>query len=92
MSVLIWVMVGVAIWRFAVLVPDRFWGGIVGAFLAALVGALGCGFGLPTPGFPLDNPRGWGEAWWPVPGSVLVLSASYLYGARLERLGGEDDG
>ena len=40
MSILIWAMVGIAVWHFAVLVPDRFWGGIIGAFLAALVGAL----------------------------------------------------
>jgi len=28
-------MVGIALWHFAVLVPDRFWGGIIGAFMAA---------------------------------------------------------
>ena len=39
MSILIWAMVGIAVWHFAVLVPDRFWGGIIGAFLAALLGA-----------------------------------------------------
>ena len=50
MSILIWVMVGIAIWHFAVLVPDRFWGGIIGAFLAASVGALASGYALPTPG------------------------------------------
>ena len=90
-SILIWVMVGIAIWHFAVLVPDRFWGGIIGAFLAALLGALASGFALPTPGIPLDNPPGWTEALWPVPGSLLALTASYLYGARLERTAGEDD-
>ena len=37
MSLLVWVMMGIAIWHFAVFVPDRFWGGIVGAFLAGLV-------------------------------------------------------
>ena len=58
MSILIWVMVGIAIWHFAVLVPDRFWGGIIGAFLAALLGALASGYALPTPGIPLDNPPG----------------------------------
>ena len=91
MSILIWVMVGIAIWHFAVLVPDRFWGGIIGAFLAALVGALASGYALPTPGIPLGNPPGWTEALWPVPGSLLALFASYRYGARLERIGGEDD-
>ena len=35
MSMLVWVMMGIAVWHFAVFVPDHFWGGIVGAFLAA---------------------------------------------------------
>jgi hypothetical protein len=33
---------------------------------------------------PLDNPPGLSEALWPLPGSVLGLVASYLYGARNE--------
>jgi hypothetical protein len=37
-------MIGIAFWHFSVLVPDRFWGGIIGAFLAALAGALLSGF------------------------------------------------
>jgi hypothetical protein len=30
MSVFVWVMIGVALWHFSVLVPDRFYGGIIG--------------------------------------------------------------
>jgi hypothetical protein len=30
--------VGNALWHFAVFVPDRFWGGIIGAFLARVRG------------------------------------------------------
>jgi uncharacterized membrane protein YeaQ/YmgE (transglycosylase-associated protein family) len=61
-SVLIWAMVGIAFWHFAVLVPDRFVGGIIGAFVAALAGALVTGFLLPTPGIPTANPPGVQEA------------------------------
>ena len=84
MSVLIWAMVGIAMWHFAVLVPDRFWGGIIGAFLAALAGALLTGFLLPAPGIPTANPPGLAEALWPIPGSLLGLVASFVYGARRE--------
>ena len=35
--------------RVAVLVPDRFWGGIVGALAAALAGGLATGYVLPEP-------------------------------------------
>ena len=88
MSVLVWVMVGIAFWHFAVLVPDRFYGGIVGALLAALAGALASGFLLPAPGLPAENPPGLGEVVWAVPGSLLALAGSYAYGARMDRIRG----
>ena len=36
MAILAWVMMGLAVWHFAILLPDRFWGGIVGAFFGAV--------------------------------------------------------
>ena len=44
MAVLAWVMMGLAIWHFTIFLPDRFWAGIVGAFLGAVVGAFLFGF------------------------------------------------
>jgi hypothetical protein len=81
-SVVVWVMVGMAIWHFTVLVPDRFVGGIAGAFLAAVTGAMMSGYLLPSPGIPTANPPGVLEALWPVPGTLLALAAAYAYGAR----------
>ena len=52
MSLLVWVLVGMALWHFTVLLPDRFHGGIIGALLAAVAGALLTGYALPTPGVP----------------------------------------
>jgi hypothetical protein len=60
-SVLVSAMLGLAFWHFAVLVPDRFGGGIIGALLAALGGALATGFLLPSPGVPPTNPPGSGR-------------------------------
>ena len=88
LSVFIWAMIGIALWHFTVFVPDRFWGGIIGAFLAALAGSLVSGLLLPTPGIPSANPPGLAEALWPVPGSVVALGGSYFYGARQDRLRG----
>jgi uncharacterized membrane protein YeaQ/YmgE (transglycosylase-associated protein family) len=85
MSVLVWVMLGIAVWHFAVLVPDRFTGGIIGAFLAAVAGALVAGYLLPSPGVPADNPPGLNKAIWPIPGSALALALLYAHGARRER-------
>jgi hypothetical protein len=83
-SVLVWVMMGIAIWHFAVWVPDRFWGGIVGALLAAIAGAflvalLANGFSIPG-----RHDTHLVQALIAIPGALLGLTASYLYGARLE--------
>ena len=40
MAVLVWFTTGVALWHFTVFLPDRFWGGIVGAFSAPSIGAM----------------------------------------------------
>jgi hypothetical protein len=85
MSLLVWVMMGIAIWHFTVWLPDRFWGGIVGAFLAAIIGAVILGFvanGLVVPG---RHDTHVGQALLAIPGALLGLAASYLYGERSER-------
>ena len=85
MSVFVWVMIGVAIWHGCVLVPDRFYGGIIGAFVAAVGGAFASGYLLPAPGRPPHNPPGIAEALWPIPGAVAALVAAYFYGVHRER-------
>ena len=84
MSILVWVMMGIAIWHFTVFLPDRFYGGIVGAFLAAIAGAVIVGLivnGLAVPG---RNDTHVGQALLSIPGALIGLAASYFYGARLE--------
>jgi uncharacterized membrane protein YeaQ/YmgE (transglycosylase-associated protein family) len=88
LSIFVWAMIGIAFWHFSVLVPDRFWGGIIGAFLAALTGAFVSGFLLPQPGIYTANPPGLGEAVWAIPGSVAALVASYHYGKRKDAANG----
>jgi hypothetical protein len=92
MSMVVWVMMGIAVWHFTVFLPDRFWGGIVGAFLAALISAAIFGFlvnGLTVPG---RNDTDIAQALLAVPGSMLGLAASYFWGARLDREHGIDHG
>ena len=86
MSVFVWVMMGVALWHLSVLVPDHFYGGIIGALLAAVAGAFASGYLLPVPGIPADNPPGVTAAVWPIPGSIVALVGTYLYAVRRERL------
>ena len=88
LSIAVWLMMGIAFWHFAVLVPDRFWGGIIGAFAAAVAGALASGLLLPEPGVPRENPPGVAEAIWAIPGAIAALAASYAYGARRDNAQG----
>lgn len=84
MSLFVWVMVGIALWHFAVWVPDKFWGGIVGAFVAATIGAVITGFILA--GFQIIGRHDLGltAAFEAVPGAALALVASWYYGRYRE--------
>jgi hypothetical protein len=81
MNLVVWVMMGIAVWHFAVFVPDRFWGGIVGAFGAAALGAVVVGFALAGGDITDPNIVTALEA---VPGALLGLAACWFYGARRE--------
>jgi hypothetical protein len=85
MSMLVWVMVAIAIWHFTIWLPDRFYGGIVGALLAAIAGAAL--FGLAVHGFeiPGRNDTELGAAIEGVPGTLIGLGFSYAYGIVAER-------
>jgi len=80
----VWTMMGIAIWHFAVFVPDRFWGGIVGAFVAATAGAILFGFALAGLTVPGANDTGLEQALIAVPGAALALAISWFYGSRTE--------
>ncbi|MGI9021404.1 MAG: hypothetical protein ACR2G3_11935 [Solirubrobacterales bacterium] len=84
MAALVWFTVGVALWHFTVFVPDRFWGGIVGAFLGATAGAMVTGALVQ-----IGIGDGIGETdlitlLAAVPGTALGLALVYFVGARRE--------
>jgi uncharacterized membrane protein YeaQ/YmgE (transglycosylase-associated protein family) len=83
-GLVVWVMMGIALWHFAVFVPDRFYGGIVGAFLAAIVGSVL--FGLVVSGFtvPGKSDTDISSAFVAIPGTLLALTISWWYGSRTE--------
>lgn len=84
MAALAWVMMGLAIWHFTVFVPDRFWGGIVGAFIAAVVGAVV--FGVIINGFeiPSGSETHIIQAFEAIPGTLIGLALCYFIGVRRE--------
>jgi hypothetical protein len=86
MAMLAWVMMGIAVWHFTIFVPDRFWGGIVGAFLGALFGSIIFGFlisGFTVPGQDDTHVLTALEG---IPGALLGLGLMYAEGIRRERL------
>ena len=82
MGAFAWVMTGLAIWHFTIFLPDRFWGGIVGAFLGAVIGSFI--FGLLINGFsiPGESETELITAVEAVPGALLGIALVYFEGIR----------
>jgi hypothetical protein len=85
MGMLAWVMMGLALWHFTIWLPDRYWGGIVGAFVGALIGAAL--FGLVINGFhiPGRHATHLSTALEAIPGALIGMALVYLEGLRRER-------
>jgi hypothetical protein len=82
MAMLAWVMMGLAIWHFTIFLPDRFWGGIVGAFVASLIGAMVCGLvvnGLTVPG---ESDTHILQALEAIPGTLIGIGIAWFEGVR----------
>jgi hypothetical protein len=84
MSMLVWVMIGIAIWHFTIFLPDRFRGGIVGAFLAAIAGAVLVALVINGFNVPGRHDTHLGQALEAIPGALVGLAASYIWGDRVE--------
>ncbi len=88
MAALAWVMMGLALWHFTVFLPDRFWAGIIGAFLGAVAGSVL--FGLAIHGFtvPGQDETDIITTLEAIPGTLLGLAVVYALGLRQERRSG----
>ncbi len=82
MALLAWVMMGLALWHFTIWLPDRFWGGIVGAFIGALVGAVLVGLALNGFSIPSRHATDLATALEGIPGALIGMAIVYFEGAR----------
>jgi hypothetical protein len=81
---LIWFTVGLAIWHFTVFVPDRFWNGIVGAFIGAAAGAMITGAIAQVAIGASIGQTDLATVFYAVPGALGGLAAIYALGVRTE--------
>jgi hypothetical protein len=84
MSAVVWFTMGVALWHFTVFVPDRFRGGIVGAFVASIAGALVTGAMAQAALGRSIGDTDIATALFAVPGVLIALTISYYAGVRSE--------
>ena len=84
MGMLAWVMMAIAIWHFTIFLPDRFWGGIVGAFLGALVGGIVSGLLISGFSVPGNDDISVLTALYAVPGAIAGVALVYWIGIRQE--------
>jgi hypothetical protein len=85
MALLVWFTMGIALWHFTVFLPDRFWQGIVGAFVGAVFGAVIFGAIVEV-----ISGRGLGDtdlftALTAVPGVAIGLAIVWAIGVRSEQ-------
>lgn len=88
MAALVWFTTGVALWHFTVFMPDRFRGGIVGAFLGAAVGAMASGAIAQIALGRSIGDTDLSTVLFAIPGTVLGLAVVYAMGVRDERAAG----
>jgi outer membrane lipoprotein SlyB len=82
MAALVWFTMGVALWHFTVFVPDRFFGGIVGAFVGAAAGAMVSG---AIAQIAIGNGIGDTDiatAVYAIPGTLIGLAIVFAIGVR----------
>ena len=85
MAALVWFTTGIAIWHFTVLIPDRFWGGIVGALLGAVTGAMVSGALAQIALGDSIGQTDFATVLYAIPGTLIGLAITYAVGARAER-------
>jgi ABC-type Fe3+ transport system permease subunit len=84
MALIVFFIMGLALWHFTVFVPDRFWQGIVGAFLGAVIGAVIFGWIVQGASGKSLGDTDLSTALIAIPGTAIGLAIVYAIGVRSE--------
>jgi ABC-type Fe3+ transport system permease subunit len=84
-ALLVFFIMGIALWHFTVFLPDRFWQGIVGAFIGAVLGSIVFGMIVQEASGKSIGDTDLGTALLAIPGTAIGLAIVYALGVRAER-------
>ena len=85
MALVVFFMMGIALWHFTVFLPDRFWQGIVGAFIGAVIGSIVFGLIVQEISGKSLGDTDLSTALIAVPGTAMGLAVVYAIGIRSEQ-------
>jgi len=86
MALVVFFIMGIALWHFTVFLPDRFWQGIVGAFLGAVIGSIVFGLIVQEASGKSLGDTDISTALLAVPGVAIGLAVVWMIGVRAEQL------
>jgi hypothetical protein len=84
-ALVVFFIMGIALWHFTVFVPDRFWQGIVGAFLGAVLGSIIFGMIVQEASGKSLGETDLLTALVAIPGTLIGLAIVYAIGVRSEQ-------
>jgi ABC-type Fe3+ transport system permease subunit len=84
MALVVFFMMGIALWHFTVFLPDRFWQGIVGAFVGSVLGAIIFGLIVQEASGKSLGDTDLTTALIAIPGVLIGLGVVYAVGIRSE--------
>jgi hypothetical protein len=90
-AILGWVMMAIALWHFTVFLPDRFWSGIVGAFIGSIIGAVLVAAAIHGFDIPSRDETDVLTVLEAIPGTIVGLAVTWMIGARQEKAEGWSD-
>ena len=85
MALLVWFTMGLALWHFTIFLPDRFWQGIIGAFLGSTIGAVIFGAIVQAASGKSLGDTDLQTALLAIPGVAIGLAVVWVIGIRTER-------